>query len=277
MAKFLKWGCQSAKAKDLGAIVFGIPAFRAADGFVTCPQAGKCAAICYARQGKYVVMPSVRGAREWNIRYLRTHTLERFVHAVCSDLRHIQKRYVRVHDSGDFYSQDYLDAWYEIAALNPRKTFYAYTKSLHLDLWSRRPRNFRLVQSEGGLLDDRIDRNRPHARIFPDHATRTAAGFVDATHSDRPALEGTLHVGLVFHGRYEATSAQKRTFGWESAAPPVDVRSLLTQPQRSVMEAASRAIEEARSELRGTLTKESLLREKAKKLELVAALVRELA
>ena len=37
---------------------------------------------------------------------------------------------VRVHDSGDFFSQEYFDAWLEVARGRPRTRFYAYTKSL---------------------------------------------------------------------------------------------------------------------------------------------------
>ena len=37
--------------------------------------------------------------------------------------------YVRLHVSGDFFSQDYFDAWVEVARHRPRTLFYAYTKA----------------------------------------------------------------------------------------------------------------------------------------------------
>jgi len=37
---------------------------------------------------------------------------------------------VRIHVAGDFFSQQYMEAWYTVALLNPKILFYAYTKSL---------------------------------------------------------------------------------------------------------------------------------------------------
>jgi hypothetical protein len=39
-------------------------------------------------------------------------------------------KFVRVHESGEFYSQEYVNKWYEIAKHCPNVTFYAYTKRL---------------------------------------------------------------------------------------------------------------------------------------------------
>jgi hypothetical protein len=66
---------------------------------------------------------------------------------------------VRIHASGDFFSQTYFDAWLEVAKLNPQLIFYAYTKTLKF--WVARlgsiPANMRLVASEGGLQDSLIN------------------------------------------------------------------------------------------------------------------------
>ena len=35
---------------------------------------------------------------------------------------------IRIHESGDFFSQEYVDMWIEIAGMFPDKSFYAYTK-----------------------------------------------------------------------------------------------------------------------------------------------------
>jgi len=53
---------------------------------------------------------------------------------------------VRIHEAGDFYSQAYLDNWFLIAKEFPGLTFYAYTKSFHLD-FSGKPSNFVLIAS----------------------------------------------------------------------------------------------------------------------------------
>ena len=39
-------------------------------------------------------------------------------------------KYVRVHSSGDFFAQSYIDKWIEIAKSNLSTVFYAYTKRL---------------------------------------------------------------------------------------------------------------------------------------------------
>ena len=66
----------------------------------------------------------------------------------------------RIHSSGDFYSQEYFDAWLSIALMFPKTRFYAYTKSL--PFWVARldfiPENFMLNASRGGTHDYLIDK-----------------------------------------------------------------------------------------------------------------------
>ena len=66
---------------------------------------------------------------------------------------------VRIHMSGDFYSQDYFDMWLDICNENPKIEFWAYTKSLKY--WVKRineiPDNLILTASKGGRNDDLID------------------------------------------------------------------------------------------------------------------------
>lgn len=68
---------------------------------------------------------------------------------------------VRIHVSGDFFSQAYFDAWLGVAKSRPETVFYAYTKSL--PFWLSRiediPDNFRLTASRGGRHDDLIDKH----------------------------------------------------------------------------------------------------------------------
>lgn len=193
----LRWSFGNYKLKKTRTVSFNLPALRAADGFVVCPQAGVCASVCYARQGRYM-LPEAKHTRELNLAIVRAD-LALFERLAVSDLERIRQRIIRVHDSGDFFSQAYLDAWLRVAARFERKRFYCYSKSLHLD-WSRRPANFRLVQSMGGKLDGRIDVEAPHTRIFVSHAERRAAGYLDGNRTDRPAIEGRTRIGFVYHG-----------------------------------------------------------------------------
>jgi hypothetical protein len=210
MSFHLKWSFNNEKVSKLDAVSFGIPAFESADGFKTCPKAGACAAICYARQGHYR-MPNVVEAREFNLRIVRGD-LDRFVAMAVEDLKKIPNRTIRVHDSGDFFSEDYLRAWYKIARAFPEKRFYSYTKSLHLKLWVNRPANFQVIQSEGGQLDPAIREERPHARIFATNYARRKAGYGDGHMTDTLAIQGANKIGLVYHGNKNLTEAQDKYF-----------------------------------------------------------------
>ncbi len=65
---------------------------------------------------------------------------------------------IRIHGSGDFFSQAYFDRWLEICTEHPEKEFWAYTKSLLY--WNRRindvPSNLVLTASMGGKHDHLI-------------------------------------------------------------------------------------------------------------------------
>ena len=65
---------------------------------------------------------------------------------------------VRIHMSGDFYSQEYFDMWLKICELNPSVEFWAYTKSVNY--WVNRlndiPDNLTLTASLGGKHDNLV-------------------------------------------------------------------------------------------------------------------------
>lgn len=210
----LYWSSGNQKLKKLRTIGFSLPAYQAADGFHVCPQAGACAKVCYARQGRYR-QPHAIATRERNLLIVRSD-LARFVRLAIKDLAARPSRTtVRVHDSGDFFSQAYLDAWFAIARTFPRKRFYCYTKSLHLD-WSAMPGNWRRVQSAGGKLDRLIDRSQSHALIFGSDLARRAAGYRDGTRTDTPAVHGHRAIGLVYHGVRKLTETE--TQHWNRSA-----------------------------------------------------------
>lgn len=194
----LKWSTGNSKLKKLNTISFNLPAFRSADGFHVCPKAGGCATLCYARQGFYV-MPAVAATREFNLAFLREKGMDAFVTAATEDILRFKYPIIRIHDSGDFFSQAYLNAWLEIAAKFPEKKFYAYTKSLHLD-YTKVPYNLQIIQSAGGIMDKQMDLTKSHSRIFSSDEERLKAGYVDGNENDQPAIDGVLRIGLVYHG-----------------------------------------------------------------------------
>lgn len=79
-------------------------------------------------------------------------------------------KHIRIHASGDFYSQKYFDLWLQIARENPSIEFWAYTKSLRF--WIKReneiPKNLELTASFGGHDDNLIiEKKLKNAQVFP--------------------------------------------------------------------------------------------------------------
>jgi hypothetical protein len=109
---------------------------------------------------------------------------------------------VRVHVSGDFFSQVYFDAWMAVARLYPKKKFYAYTKSLPYWLERREtiPKNFNLTSSKGGRTDDLIELNKlKYAEVVftEDQAIELN---LELDHDDSHAYDGKESFGLLIHG-----------------------------------------------------------------------------
>jgi hypothetical protein len=170
---------------------------------LTCPGAGSCRANCYALQGRYQC-PKIQAPRIRNLE-LVGYTLAQLgslglAELLVGDLDRLgAKDCIRIHDSGDFFSQEYLDAWLMAMAANPQVVFYAYTKSHHLD-WSRTPRNFRVVRSLGSKFDHLVDLSNPHARVFADLAALIRSRYTRGSKSDQPVIDGAVRIGLVYHG-----------------------------------------------------------------------------
>jgi hypothetical protein len=194
-------------------IGFGIPAdydFQLNGETVnTCPSALACRGVCYAKQGRYG-MQNVKDARKHNLDMsLRSD----FVDMVVSDLSRMRKvNTVRIHDSGDFYNQEYFNKWNLIAKALPLITFYAYTKTLDMTIWEGKADNLKITQSLGGKHDNLVNLAMPHSRIFSDDEARINAGYVDGNVNDVPAIEGIVNIGLVYHGQKNLTDSQKKYF-----------------------------------------------------------------
>jgi hypothetical protein len=195
----LHWTTDNKKMVELEAIGFPLPAGD------TCPGAGSCKENCYATQGRYV-MDNVAAPRAMNLvivlKLLRRGPVN-LATMLKKDLDLVTQDVVRIHDSGDFFNQDYLDAWILAISWTPEKKFYCYTKSHHLD-WSKTPRNLAVIHSLGSKFDDLVDCSRPHARVFRDLAELLGYGYTDGSGSDRVALVGTIKVGLIYHGTRRA-------------------------------------------------------------------------
>jgi len=122
---------------------------------------------------------------------------------------------VRIHASGDFFSQAYFDAWLRVARSRPQTTFYAYTKSIKY--WIKRidkiPENFILTASHGGSQDQWIGPNMRTATVV--YSEQTAADLgLEIDHDDSLAMKHGPDFALLLHGTQpkgsEASKAKQK-------------------------------------------------------------------
>ena len=167
---------------------FGLPAG------LSCPYAGECKKICYAKHGNYLYKEPVN-KRANNYAVACSPKFVELMNAELKTWSYVKKLLIRIHDSGDFFSPAYLDKWIEIARANPSVTFYAYTKSVAMVKSRDIPDNMIIGYSWGGLQDYLIEPGDRQIRVFdkivPD-------GWVDGTKDDH-VMMNNLKTGLVKH------------------------------------------------------------------------------
>lgn len=107
---------------------FSLPARRSCPGAVFSP--GSVCAVCYAdRRGRYR-WPTVTAAQAQRLAW----TMDALADGSFAStlIEHISRRpdpYFRIHDSGDFYSVAYVEAWITITCALPSVRFWAPTHS----------------------------------------------------------------------------------------------------------------------------------------------------
>ena len=92
-----------------------------------CFGKGKQCSGCYAKKAEYFY-PSCMPCRTKN---LKASVKSSFVLLMNLKLKFTRKKLFRIHESGDFYSQVYLDKWTEICLSNPKIKFYGYSKKFN--------------------------------------------------------------------------------------------------------------------------------------------------
>lgn len=157
---------------------------------------------CFAASQE-VAFPTVFAARLHNwVELRKAATREAMTQLILDSLPESAVK-VRVHDSGDFFSQAYFDAWMAAAEARPQTIFYAYTKSI--SFWIKRlleiPENFRLNASLGGKQDHlvlRLDLKRVQVVFHPEEAEKIG---IPIDHDDSLASENTVQeFALLLHG-----------------------------------------------------------------------------
>tara|TARA_R110001592_G_scaffold35153_1_gene119904 strand:+ start:1507 stop:2112 length:606 start_codon:yes stop_codon:yes gene_type:complete len=190
---------KTSKALGVRVFNFGIPAYKSASGKLTCPFADECVKFCYARKGAYI-WSNVKPAFEKRYELSKT---DQFVGAMYNEIVKKKPDYVRVHDSGDYYSKAYLKKWIDIALLFPEVKFYSYTNSVLMLKAADLPSNFDIIFSDSGKQRNHINAiHDRHTKIFKSEADLEQAGYANASKVDLYATKwfnNTNKVGLVFH------------------------------------------------------------------------------
>lgn len=186
----------------------------------TCPGAEQCMARVNMRTNKLedgpkqifrcfaatleVAFKGFRMNNRFNLKLLAACKRPSEVAAVILRSLPAKAQAVRVHVSGDFFSQTYFDGWMLAAQQRPQVKFYAYTKSLMvwhkwLEKHGELPRNFTLTASEGGKFDSKIRKDWITARVVfhPDEARKSR---LPIDHNDSHAQKHKGSFALLLHG-----------------------------------------------------------------------------
>jgi hypothetical protein len=131
----------------------------------TCPNAHKCIVGCYAGKGFFVTFKNSSERSAQLLTYL-FNDYKGWKSQLISEIQQLErynedigtKVIIRWHDSGDFFSPDYLDIAIDIAESTPDVKHYAYTKSVSMVKSKKLPPNFLTRFSYGGLEDKLINK-----------------------------------------------------------------------------------------------------------------------
>lgn len=88
---------------------------------------------------------------------IQSNTAAELINNSLQNARKKGTKLVRIHESGDFFSGAYLDAWIAVARINPDLQFYCYSKNLPIFIEANLPDNFFMTASYGGKFDSMID------------------------------------------------------------------------------------------------------------------------
>lgn len=221
MTETLNFGVGNAKL-DKGTVILSLPAGH------SCPFAKDCRSSadritgkitdgphtqfrCYAANSE-ALFRNVRDGRWRNFELIKACNGNTLQMAALIDAsiprRNGKTSLVRFHQSGDFFSQAYFDAWLLVAKYNPGLVFYGYTKAL--PFWVKRlgdiPANFKVVASRGGTHDALIEQHglRSAKVVFSEYQARKLKLPID--HDDTHVWKYDGDFAILIHGTQPAGS-----------------------------------------------------------------------
>jgi hypothetical protein len=197
----------------------------------TCPFAKECFSKANRLTGKLIdgkhcqfrcfaasqecTYPSVRKQRWYNFELLKEKkTVEGMGKLIQSSIpRNVN--FIRIHVSGDYFSETYFLAWLNVALNNPEMTFYGYTKALPHFVKYRKdiPSNFRLTASKGGTHDHLIKQYKLKSAevVFSLEEAKDKGLRID--HDDGLAMYSDKSFALLLHGPQPQKS--KASAAWQ--------------------------------------------------------------
>lgn len=116
----------------------------------TCKPGVSCSEYCYAKKAEKAY-PEVRPCR---MRNYAASKKDNFSSEMIKILSKKKYHVTRIHESGDFYSVEYIRKWYDIAKALPSHVFYAYTKRddiFTIEVLSEKPKNLTIIYSVDGI------------------------------------------------------------------------------------------------------------------------------
>lgn len=149
----------------------------------TCPGAGACMVDCFEMKGGFIQYEAGWLSRSRILTYLLNDP-EGFTNQLNAEIAKEASAgakggysvSVRWHNSGDFFSPEYIQLAFNIAKANPTVKFYAYTKIAEAAL-ADKPKNFIINWSEGAKIgqekkikaqDPKLERTK-NSRIVPEN------------------------------------------------------------------------------------------------------------
>ena len=195
----------------------------------TCPGSKSCHAKANRVTGKIIdsknltfrcyhcsleaCFPNVRQKAWHNFDLLKGKSKQEMIELIQESLPN--KLVIRPGEGGDFFNQDYFDAWLEVAKLNKHILFYAYTKSINF--WIKRlkdiPKNFILTASYGGKYDSLISKyNLKHSKVFNTIEDARREKYKIDIDDSLARNKSIKKIGLLLHGNGPAGSFQARLF-----------------------------------------------------------------
>lgn len=200
-------------------MIFSLPAGHSCPGAKDCkssvsvdPVTGKASITdgeakvfrCYAATSE-LIYKGVREARQHNFDLLKPFANQKDVDGMVKliltsmnekGMKGVER--VRVHESGDYFSLYYFQAWMQVATAFPEVKFYSYTKSLPHVVKGQEagiiPPNFLFTASKGGHFDYLIERHGFKSVTVTTNQAETEQALKDGgvfDHDDNLALGGS--------------------------------------------------------------------------------------